>query len=319
MVVRIRRLSIAATLLVITGVVAISAISWSAVDRTSFGDPAQSTVRNLELGSSKHISSHGISFDLDLTLAKDVTVKTIPASISGKPCDIWPEHPSFLLVGFPKRGQKHNVQSEIKVFSIADFRSAFESNIDDPGKADVSPGTAVWTRYFDEEVRVLKLLVAEKPTSNSVRAFLEKIRSEKGSCTEMPFLPMWEACQAFAAKVTYLDFENGKGVFFLTQWDLETEQITNENLEYAFQGITNDGKYYINGEFKVSAPGLKRGDEPEVLSWNESNYILDHDSSKYRAYSQPIIANLEALPNDKFQPNLELLDRLMGSLKVNVK
>ena len=319
MIVRIRRLSIAATLVVITGVVAIGAFSWSAVDSTSFDDPAQSTVRNLEPASSKHITFHGISFDLDLTLANDVTIKTIPASISGKPCDIWPEHPIFSLIGFPKRDKKHHVQSEIKVFSIADFRSAFESNTDDPGRSDVSQGTAAWTRYFDEEVRVLKLLLDEKPASNSVRAVLEKVRAEKGSCTEMPFLPMWEACQAFTAKVTSVDFENGKGVFFLTQWDLETEQITNENLQYAFQGITNDGKHYISGEFKVTAPGLKRGDEPEVLSWNERNYILDHGSPKYQAYSEPIIANLEALPKARFQPKLELLDRLMGSLKVNVK
>ena len=134
-----------------------------------------------------------------------------------------------------------------------------------------------WTIYFDEEVRVLKALLAAQP-AREVRRFVAKARGEEGCSAAMPFLPMWEACQAFVARVSYASFKNGKGVFFLTQWDRETTQINNQWLEYAFQGITDDGRYWVYAEFPVSASFLPRGDEPEVMAWNEKNYLLSHQS-----------------------------------------
>lgn len=136
---------------------------------------------------------------------------------------------------------------------------------------------------------------------------------------QMPFLPMWEATQAFISHVRYVRFKNGKGVFFLTQWDTETEQITNERLEYAFQGITDDGQYYVYAEFSVAAPFLPTGSQPEVVAWNEKNYLLLHGSKKYQSYLRPVLAKFEALPEDQFQPNLALLEELVESLQIDTK
>lgn len=130
---------------------------------------------------------------------------------------------------------------------------------------------------------------------------------------------MWEASQAFVGRERYVNFKNGKGVFFLTQWDRETTQLSNDGLEYAFQGITNDGRYWIYGEFSITAPFLPNGEEPEVMAWNEKNYLLPHRSKKYQEYLRPVLAKLEALPANEFQPNLELLEQLIQSLEVKDK
>jgi hypothetical protein len=181
------------------------------------------------------------------------------------------------------------------------------------------PNPTDWTTYFDEEVRVLRTLLVHKPSEAGIGRFLAQARGEQGCSAAMPFLPMWEACQAFISHVRYVDFKNGKGVFFLTQWDRETTQISNESLEYAYQGITDDGRYWIYAEFSVLAPFLPKGDEPEVVAWAEKNYLLSHNSKEYRNYSRPVLAKLEALPSDKFQPSLGLLEQLIQSLEVNSK
>jgi hypothetical protein len=275
----------------------------------------QSKPNNLSsTNSGNNVSYGGVSFSYDSSLAAKVESKTVAAMDEGKPSDIIPEHPSFTLVGYPRIQNMRPSDPEIKVFSIVKFRKAMHHASDELAKVTYPPmedlGPAV-----DTEVRVLKELLAAKPTTK-LGGFLAKARGEPGCSAEMPFLPMWEACQAFSAHVRYINFKNGQGVFFLTQWDTETTQISNEGLEYAYQGITNDGQYWIYAEFSVAAPFLPKGDEPEVIAWEEKNYLLSHRSKQYQDYARPVLAKLEALPASKFQPNLELLEQLIGSLEV---
>jgi hypothetical protein len=265
------------------------------------------------------VNYKGVSFTFDPSIAPEVKAETIPAMVDGKPCDIVPEHPAFTLVGSPLPKGFPDSDPQIRVFPIAKFREAVAAASKEDAKHVVYPPNPIhWTIYFDEEVRTLEALIKEKPTKANVRAVIAKAR-RGGDCSQMPFLPMWEACQAFVAHLTYVDFKNGKGVFFLTQWDRETTQVTNEGLEYAFQGITNDGKYYVYAEFSVRAPFLPKGDEPDVVAWAEKNYLLSHKSKEYQNYLRPVLAKLEALSTDKFQPNLDLLEQLIQSLEVQTK
>jgi hypothetical protein len=269
--------------------------------------------------STHSVNYKGVRFSFDTSIATEVKAVTLPAMTDGKPCDIVPEHPAFTLVGFPMPKGLDDRDPQIRIFPIAKFREAVAAaSAEDSKHVVYPPNPTDWTVYFDEEVRTLKALIAEKPTRANVRAVIAKAR-RGGDCSQMPFLPMWEACQAFVAHLTYIDFKNGKGVFFLTQWDRETTQVTNEGLEYAFQGITNDGKYYVYAEFSVGAPFLPRGDESEVVAWAEKNYLLSHNSKEYQNYLRPVLAKLEALPSDKFKPSLGSLEQLIQSLEIQNK
>jgi len=236
------------------------------------------------------------------------------------PADIVPEHPSFALRGYPRLPSLAFGDPEIKVFPIAKFREAVSAASKEEAKNVVyPPNPPEWTTYFDEEVRVLKLLLAAKPSQASVGRFLAKARGERGCSARMPLLPMYEACMTFVSHLGYINFKNGKGVFFLTQWDRETTQISNEGLRYVYQGITDDGQYWVYAVFSATAPLLPMGEEPEVVAWNEKNYLLSHKSNEYQNYLRPVLAKLEELPADKFQPNLKLSDRLIQSLDIQIK
>ena len=267
----------------------------------------------------REINYRGVRFSYDSSLAPSVKSETIPASVEGKPCDLWPQHPAFTFADYPSVSGLPEGFPQLRVFPLAEFRKAFDIAGKEYAKTVVyPPNPAPWTDYFNTEVRVLKELLAAKPKAK-VGAFLARARGEKGCRGAMPFLPMWEACQAFTSHVHYAGFKNGNGVFFLTQWDRETEQISNAGLEYAYQGITNDHRYWVYAQFSVSAPFLPSGKEPHVIAWNEKNYLLSHRSKKYQTYLRPVLAKLEALPANQFQPNLELLDKLIQSLEVTDK
>jgi hypothetical protein len=261
----------------------------------------------------------GVSFTFDSLLASGVKAETIPSVLEGKPSDIVPKYPLFTLVGYPRSDDPEIRSPELRVFRVDKFREAVATAGKEANRSVVyPPNPPEWTVYFDKEVQVLKLLLAKKPSQINVGPFLAKARGEKG-CGQMPFLPMWEACQAFAARAGYVDFKNGKGVLFLTQWNRETYPITNKGLIYAFQGITDDGKHYVSAEFSVAAPFLPHGSEPEVVEWATKNYLLPHKSKEYQSYLRPILEELEGLPADQFRPNLTLIENLIVSLQIHAK
>ncbi len=264
----------------------------------------------------------GVSFTFDPSLASDVTSESIPASLEGKPCDIWPEHSGFKLLGYPRLRSLEATDPRIRVFSIAKFREAFSVAGIEYAKNVVSPKDQWdWAKDFDEEVRVLQALFVKQPKSDELRVFLANARASEArkldDFPQMPFLPMWEASQAFFTRPQYINFKNGRGIFFLTQWNVsETSQVTNDGLDYAFQGMTDDGQYYVYAEFSVTAPFLPNDNDPDVVAWNEKNYLLPQKSKTYQDYLRPIVGKLQALPADQFKPNLELLDQLISSMEV---
>lgn len=269
------------------------------------------------------VSYKGVSFTFDLSLASEVKSETIAAMTDGKPSDIVPEHPAFALVGYPRTRSMSENDPQIRVFSVARFRDAFSIAGEEFAKSVVYPKERWdWAKDFDEEFRVLRALLEKQPKHEELKTFLMKVRAPEAKrfddFPQMPFLPMWEASQAFFARPQYFRFKNGRGVSFVTQWNVtDTSQVTNDGLEYAFQGITDDDQYLVYAEFSIRAPFLPNDSDADVATWNEKNYLLPQRSKKYQDYLRPIVAKLQELPDDQYKPNLKLLERLIASMEVH--
>jgi hypothetical protein len=122
---------------------------------------------------------------------------------------------------------------------------------------------------------------------------------------EIPLLPLINAAQVFHAQVQYIDFQNGSGVRFLTQYSQEVVgRLTNKNIFYTFQGLTRDGKYYVAAFFPITASGLR--DEVVTEDWQSAKAHLVED-----------IQRLESLSSQDFEPDLDLLDSLIKSLVID--
>ena len=305
--------------LVLTALTLVTGCSKSRQPVTAALPSAQSPAATLK--TTNDAVYRGITFTFDRSLTNEVKGETIAAVTEGKPSDIVPEHPAFTLVGYPRPRSMTETDPEIRVFSIAKFKDAMHRASLAMAK-NTKPPTQDWAPGVDEEFRVLRTLLAKQPRSEELKEFLATARASEKNKTDdfpqMPFLPMWEASQAFFTRPQYVNFKNGHGVFFLTQWNVsETSQVTNDGLEYAFQGMTDDGQFYVDAEFSVTAPFLPRDKDPEVSAWNDKNYLLPQKSKEYQDYLKPIVARLQALPAEQYKPNLNLLEQMIESMEVH--
>jgi hypothetical protein len=108
----------------------------------------------------------------------------------------------------------------------------------------------------------------------------------------------------------YLDFKNGQGVRFLTQFDQAYLPINNDELFYTYQGLTSDGKYYVAAVLPVNAADLPAdGTVTDELKAGDfgANFML---------YLEQVVKQLESQPATSFTPDLGKLDAMMASLEV---
>ena len=124
----------------------------------------------------------------------------------------------------------------------------------------------------------------------------------------MPFLPMFNAAQVLNAQVEYLDFKNGRGVRFLTQYDQGPLPINSYELFYTFQGLTNDGQYYIAAILPVTHPDL-----PSTSQVSQQDTSLYED---FPAYLDQTTDWLNQQPASAFTPDLEKLDAMLQSMEI---
>lgn len=124
----------------------------------------------------------------------------------------------------------------------------------------------------------------------------------------MPFLPLFNAAQVMHSQVTFIDFKNGSGVLFLTQFDQAPIPLNNMELIYTFQGLTNDGEYYIAAILPVTHPDLPND--------NKVSTDQEFEAEKFVAEMAESVEKLGQLPVSSFTPDLTKLDMLIQSIEV---
>jgi hypothetical protein len=152
-------------------------------------------------------------------------------------------------------------------------------------------------------------LAAANPGAGKIASDLKELLKTQQVGKSLPFMPLFNAQQVLHAQVKYLDFQNGKGVRFLTQFDQAPLPINNNELFYAFQGLTSDGKYYVAAVLPVNLAGLPAdnkvtGQEPKEFSQD------------FPAYLTNMANQLNNQPAASFNPDLDVLDAMMESLTV---
>jgi hypothetical protein len=119
-------------------------------------------------------------------------------------------------------------------------------------------------------------------------------------------LPISTAGSAFTAQVDYLSFNGGEGVRYIRNMAQSVDFILNRGVHYTFQGITDDGQYYLAAIFPIRTDALP--DDPDP------NFDWDEFTENYTEYVQETTDMLDALTDEEFEPNLILLDDVARSL-----
>ena len=115
-------------------------------------------------------------------------------------------------------------------------------------------------------------------------------------------MPYYDAEQEILVKVNHLPFQSGKGIAFITQYTMEPSMINNEELKYFYEGITDDGNYYILAELPISVSFLPSSSDGEFEGYKFC-YPYNEDSIKeYEKYITKVEKRLENLPQNEFEP-----------------
>jgi hypothetical protein len=240
--------------------------------KTSTGTvkPSATTASSL-----RTVEFQGISFSYDPSLASDVTPEIVPAYTEpdAPPWDLQPEFRQFTFEGYHHTPNEHTYP-QLSVYPVDEFT------------------------HLNAE--------AGKQIS-SLRDFLDRRLATVEYNQDIPFLPPWNAAQAAATGIAYLDFKNGNGVRFLTQYCQDVCPIQNAFFFYTYQGLTDDERFYVSLRLPVSIP---------VLDEQENRIVDQAFIDNYPSYIVDIQGKLDAQAGSSFTPELSLLDAIVFSLLV---
>jgi hypothetical protein len=112
-----------------------------------------------------------------------------------------------------------------------------------------------------------------------------------------------------------LRFQNGRGLRTVGYLPVVSGLVplADEQIFYLFEGLTDDGRYYIWLQFNLHTTLLP--DSASQFSAAQQTAFAA-GSADYQAYLQAEMARVQALPATAFTPDLNLLDELLQSLDV---
>ncbi len=120
------------------------------------------------------------------------------------------------------------------------------------------------------------------------------------------------AGQMVKAQVEYLDFDGGSGVRFITHYGVDEAPVTEHGTFYTFQGITDDGQYYVAYYHPVPTELLPADFE------TIGELIDDYDAfvDNFDTYLQDVIDQLNSAETSDFTPDLANIDKMIESLQI---
>ena len=230
--------------------------------------PSDTPVPTLPQPQLTRYTYEGISISYDPELASAVEPETVEEETGFVTI---PRHTSLVFSDYPRDPEAHKAQ--ISFFRVPEYQAL------DPD--------------FGDRFATLQQLLLQRPTT--------------GLPQPMPFFPSWHAGQVIAARVGYLDFQNGSGVRYLTQYAQDAYPINNQGLFYTFQGITSDNQWLVSAVLPVSTSILP---DPETVV-NEPGFY-----DNFEKYLSGIRTQLYDLPAADFEPDISVLDAIIESLEV---
>ena len=214
----------------------------------------------------------------------------VPAQVYdplGGPMEVYPQQWRINFSGYPLSGTFF--EPVIRIYPVDEFAAAYA------GAAE---------NYAAQEVDALQTLVATQPPDSD---------------EALPFLTMAGAAQIFHAQAAYLDFGNGSGVRYLTSYGQYYVPYNNHDLFYTFQGLTDDGRYWVSVILPVNHALLPPTyDSTFVPAGGIANplYTSPTFETEMSAYYSAMKALMNAQTDNSFTPMLDCLDQLVMSISV---
>ena len=135
----------------------------------------------------------------------------------------------------------------------------------------------------------------------------------------------WFNAAPLHSRRQYLSFANGAGVRGLVQYMQDRFFFTNNGLTYEFNGLTQDGRYFVSVRYPLDVPFLMQLSGANPLTNVNSQAIAipgwpnDYEQQVQiiEAYNAEALSRLDQMSGGDALPNIALLDALVQSIYVN--
>lgn len=211
----------------------------------------------------------GVSFVFNDALAENIVAGVEPALIDENTWWSVPEHREYRFNSWIINDAF--LDARIKIYAVDEFKT-------------INPGVG-------DRLAELENVLMNKPADG------------EGA----PVGDIFNAGQMYKSNVKYLQFQNGEGIRFLTQYGQALFPLGRPMMFYTFQGLTSDGRYYISAWLPATHPSLPHGNTvtlDQAFMDNWENYVAETE------------AQLNAEADNTFLPPLGLLDQMMESMTV---
>ena len=211
----------------------------------------------------------GVSFVFNQALADNIVAGVNPAMIDENTWWSVPEHREYRFNNWIIADAF--LEARIKIYKVGEFKT-------------INPGVG-------ERLDALQVVLDTKPADG------------EGA----PVGDVFNAGQMYKSNVKYLQFQNGEGIRFLTQYGQALSPLGRPMMFYTFQGLTNDGQYFISAMLPATHPSLPHA---ELVEMDQA--FVDN----WETYVAETEAQLNAEADNTFLPPLGLLDVMFESMTV---
>jgi hypothetical protein len=187
----------------------------------------------------------------------------------GAPWEVAPEHTEISLSGYPLSGTQ--LTSMIYVYPIERYTEM---------QPDTFPGVI-----------------------SDLKQFIDT-----GNADVMPYVPFVNAGALIKARVNVYQNDQIQGGSIVTQFAQSWYPINNQMMFYTFQGMTKDGKYYINITMPITQQSMQaNGDDIPGGDFEAFG-------NNYEQYLDTIRPVLNDAAPESFTPNIDLMQKIVEGI-----
>jgi hypothetical protein len=255
----------------------LTALLAAVVTASGCGPPASPAQTAIPSPLPANVSCSELSFFLDPALGRGFECEAVQESSSSDiPMDIfiYPAHTELTIQNYPLTHTQFPPQ--ILIYPIGRFSELLPDSI--------PPRVAGLKRY---------------------------ISTGSWSGGVLPFLPPIPQMQTFTSHETPISFNGGKGVRFITEYSEGPLPISNRNIIYTFQGLTDDEMYWVAVTLPISSTVLAESYDTLPEGHTQESLIQN-----YNAYVRDVKDKLDAQATGAFSPAINSLDNLIMSISV---
>lgn len=253
-------------------------------------DGSSSQAIDIDGGGAVEVSFGNVAFQMESALANTVNAVQVagtPNQADTPPGDEAPSHVLFTFIDYyptDDAGLRLDLapyQPQVIVYDTSAFG---DYNIGEDGAIGFGPEMVKLQGLLDSQV---ELAVQET----------------------LPFLPLSNAVQGLHSNEMYMDFNGGRGIRYLAQYGQDVSPVIEGEMFYTFQGLSDDGRYYVAALFPVNTGVLPEGMPADL---NPDQLV-----GMWEDYLASVREQLNGVAPADFTPSLEMLDSLVQSLTIS--